>query len=78
MRLVAAHSIRAGSEDIRAVVEDNNQADQVVDSIQAVVGSVAIVPGSDRTSAVVAAIALDLDRKSAAAAPAVAAIVVPG
>lgn len=77
MRLVEAHSIRAGSEDTRAAVEDSNRADQAVDSIRAV-DSVAIAPGSDRTSAVVVAIALDLDRKSVVAAPELAAIVVPG
>lgn len=79
VRLVVAHSSRAGSGDTADQVVDNNRADQEVDSIPAAGFVVpAIVPGFDRTLAVVAAIVLDLDRKSAAAEPEAAATVVPG
>lgn len=74
MRWVAAHSSRAGLEG-KAAVEDSSRAAREVDSIRAV-GSAGIVPGSDRTLGVVAAIVPGLDRKSAAAAPEVAATAV--
>lgn len=77
VRLVAVRSNLAELEGT-AAVEDNSPAAGEADSIQAA-GSVAIVPGSDRTLGVVAAIDLGWDRKSVAAAlEAVAATVDPG